>query len=100
MHPSTTAPIPACESSLPIEAAEFDADSLVSEAGWAVLGVEPVEAARVRAPVPEEVGREERAVEDYAVNGSRRSGPDRVTDHHSDHSPSFPRPICQQQPSW
>jgi hypothetical protein len=76
MHPSTTAPIPACESSLPIEAAELEADSLVSEAGWAVLGVEP---ARVRAPVPVEVGREARAVEDYAVNGLARSGLDRVT---------------------
>lgn len=42
----------------------MEADSLVSEAGWAVLGDEPVEAARVRAPVPVEVGREERAVED------------------------------------
>lgn len=78
MHPRTTAPIPACESSLPIEAAELEADSLVSEAGWAVLGVEPEEA-RVIAPVPEEVGREERAVEDYAVNGLTCSGLDRVT---------------------
>jgi hypothetical protein len=100
MHPSTTAPIPACESSLPIEAAELEADSLVSEAGWAVLGVEPVEEIRVRAPVPVEIGREERAVEDYAVNGSRRSGLVQVTDHHSNHLPSFPRPICPQQPSW
>ena len=57
----------------------MEADSLVSEAGWAVLGVEPVEEARVIAPVPEEVGREERAVEDYAVNGLTRSGLDRVT---------------------
>jgi hypothetical protein len=42
----------------------LEADSLVSEADWAVLGIEPVEEARVRAPVPDEVGREERAVED------------------------------------
>jgi hypothetical protein len=79
MHPSTTAPIPACESSLPIEAAELGADSLVSEADCAVPGGEPVEAARVRAPVPVEVGREARAVEDYAINGLTRSGLDRVT---------------------